>query len=88
MILHPHLQITLAANTTGRATRIGAEIPLPSSSILVSNTLRMAKQLPSLYKQGYTKGVAVAKSALITNSYNGTMRPDEVDCDNDVDHNH
>ena len=88
MILHPHLQITLAANTTGRSTRIGAEIPLPSSSILVSNTLRMAKQLPSLYKQGYTKGVAVAKSVLITNSYNGTMRPDEVDCDNDVDHNH
>ena len=86
MILHPHLQITLAANTTVRATRIGAEIPLPSSSISVSNTLRMAKQLPSLYKQGYTKGVA--KSVLITNSYNGTMRPDEVDCDNDVDHNH
>ena len=86
MILHPHLQITLAANTTGRATRIGAEIPLPSSSILVS--MRMAKQLPSLYEQGYIKGVAVAKSVLITNSYNGTMRPDEVDCDNDVDHNH
>jgi hypothetical protein len=85
VILHPHLQITLAANTTGRATRIGAEIPLPSSSILVSNTLRMAKQLPSLYKQGYTKE-AVAKSVLITNSYRqwyGTMRPDEVDCDNE-----
>lgn len=48
----------------------------------------MAKQLPSLYKQGYTKVVAVAKSVLITNSYNGTMRPDEVDCDNDGDHNH
>jgi hypothetical protein len=73
---------TLAVNTTGRVTRTGTEIPLLSTSISASNTLTMAKQLPPLCEQGYTKGV---KPVQITASPSGTMRPDHVDCDSDVD---
>ena len=80
-----NMATTLAANTTGRGTRTGTEIPLPSTSISPSNTPTMAKQLPSLYEQGYTKGVADAKSVQITTSPNGTMMQDDVDCDSDVD---
>jgi hypothetical protein len=76
---------TSAANTTGRGTRTGTEILLPRTSISPSNTPTMAKQLPSLYEQGYTKGVADAKSVHITTSPTGTMRPDDVDCDSDID---
>ena len=43
------------------------------------------KQLPSLYDQGYTKGVADAKSVQITTPPTGTMSPDDVDCDSDID---
>jgi hypothetical protein len=44
------------------------------------------KQLGLLYNQGYTKGVADAKSVQITTSSTGTMmRPDDVDCDSDID---
>ena len=80
-----NMATTLAANTTGRGTRTGTEIPLPSTSISPSNTPTMAKQLPSLYEQGYTKGVADAKSVQITTPPSGTIRPDDVDCDSDVD---
>src|SRR5919202_5245356 len=80
-----NMATTLAANTTGRGTRTGTEIPLPSTSISPSNTPTMAKQLPSLYEQGYTKGVADAKSVQITTRPSSTMRPDDVDCDSDVD---
>ncbi|HYY50440.1 MAG TPA: hypothetical protein VE643_06175 [Nitrososphaeraceae archaeon] len=73
---------TLAVNTTGRVTRTGTEIPLLSTSISASNTLTMAKQLPPLCEQGYTKGV---KPVQITASPSGTMRPDHVDCDSDVE---
>ena len=45
----------------------------------------MIKQLPPLYEQGYTKGVADAKSVQITTRPSGTIRPDDVDCDSDVD---
>lgn len=76
---------TLAVNTTGRVTRTGTEIPLSSTSISASNTLTMAKQLPPLCEQGYTKGVADLKPVQITASPSGTMRPDQVDCDSDVD---
>ena len=75
---------TLAVNTTGRVTRTGTEIPLLSTSISASNTLTMAKQLPPLCEQGYAKGVADLKPVQITAS-SGTMRPDYVDCDSDVD---
>ncbi len=44
------------------------------------------KQLPpSLYKQGYAKGLADAKSIQITTPPTGTMSPDVVDCDSDID---
>jgi hypothetical protein len=44
------------------------------------------KQSGLLYNQGYTKGVADAKSVQITTSSTGTMmRPDDVDCDSDID---
>jgi Tfp pilus assembly major pilin PilA len=77
---------TLAANTTGVGTRTGNGIPLPHTSVLSSsNTPTMAKQLPSLYEQGYAKGVADAKSVQITTRPSGTMKPDDVDCDSDVD---
>jgi hypothetical protein len=72
-------------NNTGRVTRTGTEIPLSSTSISASNTLTMAKQLPPLCEQGYTKGVADLKPVQITASPSGTMRPDHVDCDSDVD---
>jgi hypothetical protein len=42
------------------------------------------KQLGLLYNQGYTKGVADAKSVQITTS-TGTMKPDDVDCDSSID---
>jgi hypothetical protein len=44
------------------------------------------KQLGLLYNQGYTKGVADAKSVRITTSSTGTMmKPDDVDCDSSID---
>jgi hypothetical protein len=76
---------TLAVNTTGRVTRTGTEILLSSTSISASNILTMAKQLPPLCEQGYTKGVADLKPVQIAASPSGTMRPDHVDCDSDVD---
>ena len=76
---------TLAANTTGRGIRTGNEIPSPRTSVPSSNTPTMIKQLPSLYEQGYTKGAADAKSVQITTRPSGTMRPDDVDCDSDID---
>ena len=76
---------TLTDNTTGRGTRTGNEIPLPRTSVSSSNAETMTKQLPSLYEQGYTKGVADAKSVQITTRPSSTMRPDDVDCDSDVD---
>ena len=45
----------------------------------------MGKQLPSLYNQGYAKGVTDAKSVQITTPPSGTMSPDDVDCDSDID---
>jgi hypothetical protein len=45
-----------------------------------TTTSTMGKQSP-LYKQGYTKGVADAKSVQITTPPTGTMSPDDVDCD-------
>ena len=42
------------------------------------------KQLGLLYNQGYTKGVADAKSVQITTPI-GTMKPDDVDCDSSID---
>ena len=74
---------TLAVNTTGRRTRTGNEIPLPRTSVSSSNTSTMIKQLQPLYGQGYTKGVADAKSVQITTRHSGTIRPDDVDCDVD-----
>jgi hypothetical protein len=49
-----------------------------------TTTPTMGKQSP-LYKQGYTKGVADAKSVQITTPPTGTMSPDDVDCDSDID---
>jgi hypothetical protein len=49
-----------------------------------TTTPTMGKQSP-LYKQGYAKGVADAKSVQITAPPIGTMRPDDVDCDSDID---
>jgi hypothetical protein len=44
------------------------------------------KQTGLLYNQGYTKGVADAKSVRITTSSTGTMmKPDDVDCDSSID---
>ena len=44
------------------------------------------KQLGLLYNQGYTKGVADAKTVQITTSSTGTMmKPDDVDCDSSID---
>jgi hypothetical protein len=49
-----------------------------------TTTPTMGKQSP-LYKQGYTKGVADAKSVQITTPPTGTMSPGDVDCDSDID---
>jgi hypothetical protein len=43
------------------------------------------KQSGLLYNQGYTKGVADAKSVRITTSPMGIMKPDDVDCDSSID---
>jgi hypothetical protein len=43
------------------------------------------KQLGLLYNQGYTKGVADARSVQITTSSTDTMKPDDVDCDSSID---
>ena len=50
-----------------------------------TTTPTMGKQSPSLYKQGYAKGVADAKSVQITTPPSGTMSPDDVDCDSSID---
>ena len=39
----------------------------------------------SLYKQGSAKGVADAKSVQITTPPTGIMKPDDVDCDSNID---
>ena len=39
----------------------------------------------SLYKQGSAKGVADAKSIQITSPPTGIMKPDDVDCDSNID---
>ena len=38
-----------------------------------------------LYKQGYAKGVADAKSIQITTPFTGIMNPNNVDCDSNID---
>jgi hypothetical protein len=50
-----------------------------------TTTPTMGKQSPSLYKQGYAKGVADAKSVQVTTPPSGTMSPDDVDCDSSID---
>ena len=64
-------------NTTATTT--------PSSARNTATTPSMGKQLSSLYDQGYAKGVADAKSVQITTPPTGTMRPEDVDCDSDID---
>jgi hypothetical protein len=49
-----------------------------------TTTPTMGKQSP-LYKQGYAKGVADAKSVQVTTPPSGTMSPDDVDCDSSID---
>ena len=39
----------------------------------------------SLYKQGSAKGVVDAKSVQITTPPTGIMKPDDVDCDSNID---
>jgi hypothetical protein len=75
------------ANTTAK---IGTETPSSSgASILPSDTSTSTTTVPnqsSLYKQGYAKGVADSKSVQVTTPPTGAMmRPDEVDCDTDID---
>jgi hypothetical protein len=43
------------------------------------------KQLGLLYNQGYTKGVADAKSVQITTPTGTMVKPDDVDCDSSID---
>ena len=57
----------------------------PAANTTTTTTPTMGKQSPSLYKQGYAKGVADAKSVQITTPPSGTMSPDDVDCDTDID---
>ena len=45
----------------------------------------LAKTSPSLYKQGYAKGVSDAKLVQSSFPASAIMSPDEVDCDSDVD---
>jgi hypothetical protein len=56
-----------------------------SSAAANTTTPTMGKQSPSLYDQGYAKGVADAKSVQITSPPSGTMSPDDVDCDSSID---
>jgi hypothetical protein len=56
-----------------------------TSAAANTTTPTMGKQSPSLYKQGYAKGVADAKSVQITTPPSGTMSPDDVDCDSSID---
>ena len=56
-----------------------------TSAAANTTTPTMGKQSPSLYKQGYAKGVADAKSVQITSPPSGTMSPDDVDCDSSID---
>jgi hypothetical protein len=67
-----------AANTTAK---IGTETPSDTST-----STSIVPNQSSLYKQGYAKGVADSKSAQVTTPPTGAMmRPDEVDCDTDID---
>src|SRR5918912_839413 len=56
-----------------------------TSAAANTTTPTMGKQSPSLYDQGYAKGVADAKSVQITSPPSGTMSPDDVDCDSSID---
>jgi hypothetical protein len=59
--------------------------PTPPANNTTTPTTGGKQLPPSLYKQGYAKGVADAKSIQITVPPNGTMSPDAVDCDSDID---
>jgi hypothetical protein len=72
------------------------DIPATSTNTTIETTTPAAnnnttppttgKQSGLLYNQGYTKGVADAKSVQITTSSAGTMmKPDDVDCDSSID---
>ena len=77
---------TSTANTT-RTTGTGTETPSQSgtSSILPSDTTPTIPKQSRLYEQGYAKGVTDAKSVQITTPPTGTMSPDDVDCDSDIE---
>jgi hypothetical protein len=67
-----------STNTTTKTTTPAANNNTAPSTI--------GKQLGLLYNQGYTKGVADAKSVQTTTSSTGTtMKPDDVDCDSSID---
>ena len=69
-------------------SRIRGIPPTPTNTTTTpaanTTTPTMAKHSP-LYKQGYIKGVADAKSVQITTPPSGTMSPDDVDCDSSID---
>jgi hypothetical protein len=71
-----------AANTTSTGT--GTKILSPRTSKAPSDTQTIVKQ-SSLYEQGYTRGIADAKSVQSSFPASTTMRPDEVDCDSSID---
>jgi hypothetical protein len=64
-------------------------IPPTSTNTTIANNNTTppttGKQSGLLYNQGYTKGVADAKSVRITTSPVGIMKPDDVDCDSSID---
>src|SRR5919197_3110433 len=60
-------------------------LALVLTAIVITGTPVLAKKSPSLYKQGYAKGVSDAKSVQSSFPASTTMSPDEVDCDSDID---
>ena len=57
----------------------------PAANNNTTPPLTTGKQLGLLYNQGYTKGVADAKSVQISTPTGTMMKPDDVDCDSSID---
>jgi hypothetical protein len=76
------------APTTGTETpsSSGASTPPSDTQSSSSTSTTTVPNQSSLYKQGYANGVADSKSVQVTTPPIGAMmRPDDVDCNSDID---
>ncbi len=75
---------TSAQTNMTTTTRAPQPTP-PANTTTTADTPIMDKLSPSLYEQGYTKGITDAKSVQPTIPPNGTMSTGAVFCDSEID---